>query len=65
MVRRAAMPVRSEEYGRPKSAGVRIIPMFRVLPPARVVRGALLAFAAIFVSPFSAEAQSGRTSLPP
>ncbi len=39
--------------------------MFGSLPPARVVRGALLASAAIVVSPFSAEAQSERRSLPP
>jgi len=39
--------------------------MFRMLPPAGGVRGALLVSAAISVSPFSAQAQSGQTSLPP
>ena len=39
--------------------------MFRYSPPAGLVRGTLLASAAVFGSPFDAEAQSERTNLPP
>ncbi|KRR28379.1 ligand-gated channel protein [Bradyrhizobium lablabi] len=39
--------------------------MFRSQPSAGVVRRALLASAAVLISPFDAEAQSGGTSLPP
>ena len=39
--------------------------MFRLASPAGLVRSTLLASAAVFVSPFSAEAQTERSSLPP
>src|SRR4030095_16219350 len=39
--------------------------MSRLAPPVGLVRSTLLASAAVFVSPFSAEAQSERQSLPP
>jgi iron complex outermembrane receptor protein len=39
--------------------------MFRFSPPVGAVRSALLASAAVLVSPLDAEAQSARTSLPP
>jgi iron complex outermembrane receptor protein len=39
--------------------------MFRYSPPAGLVRSTLLASAAVFGSPFDAEAQSERTNLPP
>ena len=39
--------------------------MFRISPPAGLVRSTLLASAAVFVSPFDAQAQSERTNLPP
>src|SRR4030095_5649871 len=39
--------------------------MSRLAPPVGLVRSSLLASAAAFVSPFSAEAQSERQSLPP
>ena len=39
--------------------------MFRISSPAGLVRSTLLASAAVFVSPFDAEAQSERTNLPP
>ena len=39
--------------------------MFRIPPPAGLVRSTLLASAAVFASPFDAQAQSERTNLPP
>ena len=39
--------------------------MFRLASPVGLMRSTLLASAAVFVSPFSAEAQSERQSLPP
>ena len=39
--------------------------MFRLASPVGLMRSTLLASAAVFVSPFEAEAQSERTNLPP
>ena len=39
--------------------------MFRLASPVGLMRNTLLASAAVFVSPFDAEAQSERTNLPP
>ena len=39
--------------------------MFRISPPAGLVRSTLLASAALFVSPFDAGAQTERSTLPP